>query len=84
VAGRIRSIEKVHLIGIRTCNLLTCSIVPQPTTLPHAPIHNYYFIKSAIYGRTAGSLRLYLTKPGIALIQSIIGVKSFKLNLGSK
>jgi hypothetical protein len=38
VAGRIRSIEKSNdLIGNRTYNLLACGIVPQPTTLLHAP-----------------------------------------------
>jgi hypothetical protein len=38
-AGRIRSIEKSnHLIGNRTRDLPACSIVPQPTTLPCAPI----------------------------------------------
>jgi hypothetical protein len=26
VAGRIRSVEKIHLIGTRTCDLLACSI----------------------------------------------------------
>jgi hypothetical protein len=36
-AGRIRSIEKkIHLIGTRIRDLPTCSIVPQPTTLPRA------------------------------------------------
>jgi hypothetical protein len=42
VAGRIRYIEKIHLIGTRIRDLPTCSIVPQPTTLPRAPIiiHN--------------------------------------------
>jgi hypothetical protein len=29
--GRIRSIEKIHLIGTRTRDLPVCSIVPQPT-----------------------------------------------------
>jgi hypothetical protein len=34
VAGRIRSIEKSsNLIGIRTCDLLACKIVIQPTML---------------------------------------------------
>jgi hypothetical protein len=28
-----------ELIGIRTCDLPVCSIVPQPTTLPHAPVY---------------------------------------------
>jgi hypothetical protein len=28
---------KIHLIGTRTPDLPVCSIVPQPTTLPHAP-----------------------------------------------
>jgi hypothetical protein len=37
-AGRIRSIEKYNdPTGNRTGNLLACSIVPQLTTLPHAP-----------------------------------------------
>jgi hypothetical protein len=37
-AGRIRSIEKsIDLIGNETSDLLACSIVPQPTTLPCAP-----------------------------------------------
>jgi hypothetical protein len=38
-AGKIRSIEKSNnLIGTRTRDLPARSIVPQPTTLPHAPI----------------------------------------------
>jgi hypothetical protein len=37
-AGRIRYIEKIHLIGTRTRDLPACSIVPQPTTLPRAPL----------------------------------------------
>jgi hypothetical protein len=38
-AGRIRLIEKSNdLIGNRTRYFLACSIVPQPTTLPCAPI----------------------------------------------
>jgi hypothetical protein len=38
VAGRIRSIEKPNdIIWNRTCDLLACSIVPQPTMLPRAP-----------------------------------------------
>jgi hypothetical protein len=37
-AGRIRSIENSNdLIESRTRDLPTCSIVPQPTTLPRAP-----------------------------------------------
>jgi hypothetical protein len=39
VAGRIRSIEKIHLIGTRTHDLSACSIVPQPTTLPRSPVY---------------------------------------------
>jgi hypothetical protein len=37
VAGRIRSIENIHLIETQTRDLPASSIVPQPTTLPHAP-----------------------------------------------
>jgi hypothetical protein len=40
VAGRIRSIEKIHLIGTRSRDLPACSIVPQPTTLPRATTVN--------------------------------------------
>jgi hypothetical protein len=36
-ARRIRSIEKIQLIGTRTRDLPTCSMVHQPTTLPRAP-----------------------------------------------
>jgi hypothetical protein len=39
-AGRIQSIEKIHLIGTRTRELPACSVVPQPTTLPRAPEMN--------------------------------------------
>jgi hypothetical protein len=31
-------LKKIHLIGIRTRNLPACSIVPQQTTLPRAPV----------------------------------------------
>jgi hypothetical protein len=45
-AGRIRSIEKPNdLIGIRSCDLPACSIVPQPTTLPRAPSEDLYISK---------------------------------------
>jgi hypothetical protein len=38
VAGRIESIEKSKgLIGNRARDLPACSVVPQPTTLPHVP-----------------------------------------------
>jgi hypothetical protein len=40
-AGRTRWIEKSNdLIGNRTRDLPACSIVPQLTTLPRAPIHS--------------------------------------------
>jgi hypothetical protein len=40
-AGRITSIEKSNdLIENQTCNPLTCSTVPQPTMLLHAPTQN--------------------------------------------
>jgi hypothetical protein len=48
--GRIRSIEKYNdFIGIRTRDHPVCSIVPQSTTLPRAPIgiifiNKYVFI----------------------------------------
>jgi hypothetical protein len=45
-AGRIRSIEKIHLIGIRTRDLPVCSIVPKPTTLPRAPLFEYNIINT--------------------------------------
>jgi hypothetical protein len=38
--------KKFHLIGARTRDLPACSIVPQPTTLPRAPItilKHFYF-----------------------------------------
>jgi hypothetical protein len=43
-AGRIRSIKKSnYLIENRTSYLPACSIVPQPTTLPRAPIIIFIF-----------------------------------------
>jgi hypothetical protein len=45
VAGRIRSIEKIHLIGTRSLDLLACSIVPQQITLPRAPLRILINIK---------------------------------------
>jgi hypothetical protein len=39
VAGRIRSIEKIHLIGTRARDFLACRIVAEPTTLLRAPIN---------------------------------------------
>jgi hypothetical protein len=47
-AGRIKLIEKVHLIGNRTRDLQACSIVPQPTTLPLAP---YLIVTAKNYPR---------------------------------
>jgi hypothetical protein len=32
----IGNLKKIHLIGTQTRDLPACSIVPQPTTLPHA------------------------------------------------
>jgi hypothetical protein len=38
-AGKIKSIEKFNNpIGNQTRDLPACSIVPQPSTLPHAPV----------------------------------------------
>jgi hypothetical protein len=31
-------LKKIHLMGTRTRDLPACSIVPQPTTLPRAPV----------------------------------------------
>jgi hypothetical protein len=40
-AGNIRSIEKSNeLIGIEICDLPSCSIVFQPTTLPRALLND--------------------------------------------
>jgi hypothetical protein len=40
--GRIRWIEKSNDIGNRTRDLQACSIVPQPATLPRAPMYTVY------------------------------------------
>jgi hypothetical protein len=51
-AGRIRLIEKPSdLIGNRTLDLLACSIVPQPTTLPRGP---------SDYGTVTVLIRIYV------------------------
>jgi hypothetical protein len=41
-AGGIRSFEKIHLIGTRIRDIPACSIVPQLTTLPFAPVFEIY------------------------------------------
>jgi hypothetical protein len=38
--------KSIHIIGTRTPDLPACSILPQPTTLPHAP--NYIDNLSAV------------------------------------
>jgi hypothetical protein len=40
VDGRIRSTEKIHLIRTQSRDLPACTIVPQPTMLPHATTAN--------------------------------------------
>jgi hypothetical protein len=46
-AGSIRSIEKSNeLIGNRTRDIPACSMVPQPTTLPHAPFFSTASVRS--------------------------------------
>jgi hypothetical protein len=52
-AARIGSIEKSSDIGTRTRDLPPCSIVPQPTMLPRAPLYyiNYY-VRVCIVGET--------------------------------
>jgi hypothetical protein len=45
----LRQLRKSNdLIGIRIRNLTTCSIVLQPTTLPHAPMFVYVIFKISI------------------------------------
>jgi hypothetical protein len=44
-AGGIRETEKCcDLIGNRSRHLPTCGTAPQPTTLPHAPVHSYLIV----------------------------------------
>jgi hypothetical protein len=63
--------KKSILSGTRTGDLLACSIVPQPTTLPRAPI----FLFS-----TASRSTLRLTQPRIQWQQGVLiqGVKRQK------
>jgi hypothetical protein len=51
-AERIRSTEKIRLIGTRTSDLPTCSIVPQPTTPPRAPTSYIYIYNTYIRTNT--------------------------------
>jgi hypothetical protein len=56
--GNIRSIEKSSdLIGTRTHDLLICSIVPQPTTLPRVPwiMNEHWELKYYVSGRYPSS-----------------------------
>jgi hypothetical protein len=49
-AGRIRSIEKSSGMGSRTHDLPSCSIVPQPTMLLHAPSKKMDFREVGLSG----------------------------------
>jgi hypothetical protein len=53
-----RSTEKPSdLIGNQTCNLPACSIVPQPTMLPHAPkesLSRYYNVQNETKQKLCG------------------------------
>jgi hypothetical protein len=48
-AGKIWSIEKIHLIGTRTRDLPAYSIVPQQTTVPRSP--GDQLGNTSLYGR---------------------------------
>jgi hypothetical protein len=66
VAGRVRSIEKSNdLVEIRTHDLLACNIVPQLTTLPHAPYNN-----RIIVGNGFGQCKVVIKKT-IGAVQSM-------------
>jgi hypothetical protein len=41
----IGQLKEIHLIGVRSRELPSCSIVPQPTTLPRAPKINRHELK---------------------------------------
>ena len=66
-AERIMSMKKfIDTIGNQTCNLPTCSPVPQPTAPPRAPfiIRNYQYFKSRVRYRTVNILyRLVAIQP---------------------
>jgi hypothetical protein len=49
----LSQLKKIHLIGTRTRDLPACCIVPQPTTLPRAPLFYVFrlFLTSHCYGR---------------------------------
>jgi hypothetical protein len=47
-------LKQIHLIGTRSRDLLACSIVPQSTTLPRAPLEQF--------GSTAILYELYLER----------------------
>jgi hypothetical protein len=61
--ARIRSTEKYSdLIGNRTDNLLVCSIVPQPSTLPRAP--------SKVRKKVINAWQLYVEADQLHLIEN--------------
>jgi hypothetical protein len=43
-------------MGIRTRDLLACSIVPQPTTLPRAPVLEYSLPFNILFGIALSSI----------------------------
>jgi hypothetical protein len=44
-------LKKIHLIETRTRDLPACTVVPQPTTLPRAPITEGRKLKTAKVGQ---------------------------------
>jgi hypothetical protein len=73
-ALRIRSIEKSSdLIGNQTHHLPACSRVPQPTTLPHAPLSNHNLCNSHRERRFMILCILYVLNLfcGVRIVQSV-------------
>jgi hypothetical protein len=63
---RLGKLKKIHLIETRSCDLPACSIVPQPTTLLHAPkIHIYIYISELI--QSAKSVHLLMEHTEISI-----------------
>jgi hypothetical protein len=64
----LSKLKKIHLIGTRSRDLTACSIVDQPTTLPHTPINAIGLVNEDVICILGGNnliLNYYLDNLGL-------------------
>jgi hypothetical protein len=76
VAGRIRPIQIIHLIGTRTRDLSACTIVPQRTTLPCAPETNTYTFFKYSNSQIGTNVRVRVFNAGLLTRSQFVSERS--------